>query len=90
MCYLTSWGNQVLAESESPAMIFFSQPSFLQGAKLTGGDRVLLKEDTGSGGDVEAGAVRDNEEDEVLFDVKNFSITFKHHFLECSMCTSST
>ena len=38
-----------------------------QGAKLTGGDRVLLKEDTGAGGDVEAGAVRDNEEDEVLF-----------------------
>ena len=36
-----------------------------QGAKLTGGDRVLLKEDTGAGGDVEAGAVRDNEEDEV-------------------------
>ena len=32
---------------------------------------MLLKEDTGSGGDVEAGAVRDNEEDEVLFDVKN-------------------
>ena len=39
----------------------------LQGAKLTGGDRVLLKEDTGAtGGDVEAGAVRDNEEEEVL------------------------
>ena len=38
----------------------------LQGAKLTGGDRVLLKEDTGAtGGDVEAGAVRDNEEEEV-------------------------
>ena len=28
---------------------------------------MLLKEDTGAGGDVEAGAVRDNEEDEVLF-----------------------
>ena len=27
---------------------------------------MLLKEDTGSGGDVEAGAVRDNEEDEVF------------------------
>ena len=43
-----------------------------QGAKLTGGDRVLLKEDTGAGGDVEAGAVRDNEEDEVPF--KPFAI----------------
>ena len=44
-----------------------------QGAKLTGGDRVLLKEDTGAtGGDVEAGAVRDNEEDEVL--VKQFAM----------------
>ena len=49
---------------------------------------MLLKEDTGSGGDVEAGAVRDNEEDEVLFDVKYFPMTFKHHFSECSMCTS--
>ena len=36
---------------------------------------MLLKEDTGSGGDVEAGAVRDNEEDEVLFDVNNFPMT---------------
>ena len=69
-------------------MIFNFQPSFLQGAKLTGGDRVLLKEDTGSGGDVEAGAVRDNEEDEVLFDVKNFPITYKEHFLECYICSS--
>ena len=50
---------------------------------------MLLKKDTGSGGDVEAGAVRDNEEDEVLFDVKNFPMTLnKQHFLECSMCTS--
>ena len=54
-----------MAESESPPMIFIIQSSFHKGAKLTGGDRVLLKEDTGSGGDVEAGAVRDNEEDEV-------------------------
>ena len=61
-----------MAESESPPMIFIIQSSFHKGAKLTGGDRVLLKEDTGSGGDVEAGAVRDNEEDEVLFNVKNF------------------
>ena len=61
-------------------MIFNFQPSFLQGAKLTGGDRVLLKEDTGSGGDVEAGAVRDNEEDEVLFDVNNFPMTCKQPF----------
>ena len=28
---------------------------------------MLLKEDTGATGDVEAGAVRDNEEEEVLF-----------------------
>ena len=34
-------------------------------AKLTGTDRVLLTADEGDGGDVEAGAVRDNEEDEV-------------------------
>ena len=40
---------------------------------MTGGDRVLLKEDTGAtGGDVEAGAVRDNEEEEVLF--KKFAL----------------
>ena len=49
---------------------------------------MLLKEDTGSGGDVEAGAVRDNEEDEVLFDVKNSPMTCKQHFLVCSMYTS--
>ena len=34
-------------------------------AKLTGTDRVLLTAEEGDGGDVEAGAVRDNEEDEV-------------------------
>ena len=49
---------------------------------------MLLKEDTGSGGDVEAGAVRDNEEDEVFYNVKKFPMTCKQHFLECSMCTS--
>ena len=48
---------------------------------------MLLKEDTGSGGDVEAGAVRDNEEDEVLYNVKDFPMNCKQHFLECSMCT---
>merc|ERR1719356_1991963 len=47
-----------------------------QGAKLTGGDRVLLKEDTGSGGDVEAGAVRDNEEDEVAYSWSLFHVMF--------------
>ena len=31
---------------------------------------MLLKEDSGSGGDVEAGAVRDNEEDEGELDGK--------------------
>ena len=49
---------------------------------------MLLKEDTGSGGDVEAGAVRDNEEDEVLFDVKNIPMACEQLFLECSMSTS--
>ena len=35
-------------------------------SKLTGTDRVLLSKDDGSsGGDVEAGTVRDNEQDEV-------------------------
>ena len=34
-------------------------------SKLTGTDKVLLSKDDGSGGDVEAGTVRDNEEDEV-------------------------
>jgi len=47
-----------------------------QGAKLTGGDRVLLKEDSGSGGDVEAGAVRDNEEDEVAYSWSLFHVMF--------------
>merc|ERR1719481_1797282 len=48
-----------------------------QGAKLTGGDRVLLKEDTGaSGGDVEAGTVRDNEEDEVAYNWSLFHVMF--------------
>jgi len=47
-----------------------------QGAKLTGGDRVLLKEDTGAGGDVEAGAVRDNEEDEVAYSWSLFHVMF--------------
>ena len=41
---------------------------------------MLLKKDTGSGGDVEAGAVRDNEEDEVLFDAKFFPMTCKQIF----------
>merc|ERR1719493_212391 len=40
------------------------------------GDRVLLKEDTGSGGDVEAGAVRDNEEDEVAYSWSLFHVMF--------------
>merc|ERR1712212_1254097 len=48
-----------------------------QGAKLTGGDRVLLKEDTGAtGGDVEAGAVRDNEQDEVSYSWSLFHVMF--------------
>ena len=34
---------------------------------MTGTDKVLLARDDGSGGDVEAGTVRDNEEDEVRY-----------------------
>ena len=35
---------------------------------MTGTDKVLLARDDGSGGDVEAGTVRDNEEDEVRYE----------------------
>ena len=46
-------------------------------SKLTGTDRVLLKnEDGGSGGDVEAGAARDNEEDEVAYSWSLFHVMF--------------
>ena len=36
-------------------------------SKLTGADSVLLKGDDGAGGDVEAGTVRDNEQEEVTY-----------------------
>eukprot|EP00092_Neocalanus_flemingeri_P108613 GFUD01139490.1.p1 GENE.GFUD01139490.1~~GFUD01139490.1.p1 ORF type:complete len:483 (+),score=150.86 GFUD01139490.1:55-1503(+) len=45
-------------------------------SKLTGTDRVLLTKDDGSGGDVEAGAVRDNEEDEVAYSWSMFHVMF--------------
>jgi len=46
-------------------------------SKLTGTDRVLLKnEDGGSGGDVEAGTARDNEEDEVAYSWSLFHLMF--------------
>jgi len=45
-------------------------------AKLTGADQVLLKEDSGSSGDAEAGTVRDNETDEVAYSWSLFHIMF--------------
>jgi len=45
-------------------------------SKLTGTDKVLLKKDDGSGGDVEAGTVRDNEEDGVSYSWSLFHIMF--------------
>jgi len=45
-------------------------------AKLTGADHVLLKEDSGSGGDAEAGTVRDNETDEVAYSWSLFHVMF--------------
>jgi len=46
-------------------------------SKLTGSDKVLLKSDEGNtGGDVEAGAARDNEEDEVAYSWSLFHIMF--------------
>eukprot|EP00092_Neocalanus_flemingeri_P009947 GFUD01010725.1.p1 GENE.GFUD01010725.1~~GFUD01010725.1.p1 ORF type:complete len:483 (-),score=152.88 GFUD01010725.1:247-1695(-) len=45
-------------------------------SKLTGTDKVLLAKDDGSGGDVEAGAVRDNEEDEVAYSWSLFHVMF--------------
>jgi len=45
-------------------------------AKLTGTDKVLLSKDDGGGGDVEAGTVRDNEEDEVAYSWSLFHIMF--------------
>lgn len=45
-------------------------------SKLTGADSVLLKGDDGAGGDVEAGTVRDNEEDEVAYSWSLFHVMF--------------
>jgi hypothetical protein len=46
-------------------------------AKLTGTDKVLLKgDDEGGSGDVEAGTVRDNEEDEVAYSWSLFHLMF--------------
>jgi len=43
---------------------------------VTGTDKVLLARDDGSGGDVEAGTVRDNEEDEVAYSWSLFHVMF--------------
>jgi len=45
-------------------------------SKLTGTDMVLLSKDEGSGGDVEAGTVRDNEESEVAYSWSLFHVMF--------------
>jgi len=45
-------------------------------SKLTGTDMVLLSKDEGSGGDVEAGAARDNEEGEVAYSWSLFHVMF--------------
>merc|ERR1711970_755952 len=46
-------------------------------SKLTGTDKVLLSKDDGAGGgDVEAGTVRDNEEDEVSYSWSLFHVMF--------------
>jgi len=45
-------------------------------SKLTGTDRVLLAKDDGSGADVEAGAARDNEQEEVAYSWSLFHIMF--------------
>merc|ERR1719206_1400075 len=45
-------------------------------SKLTGTDMVLLSKDEGSGGDVEAGAARDNEESEVAYSWSLFHVMF--------------
>jgi len=45
-------------------------------SKLTGTDQVLLNKDDGSGGDVEAGQIRDNEQDEVSYSWSLFHVMF--------------
>jgi len=45
-------------------------------SKLTGTDQVLLKQDENAGGDVEAGTVRDNEQDEVAYSWSLFHLMF--------------
>lgn len=45
-------------------------------SKLTGTDQVLLKNDDHAGGDVEAGRVRDNEEEEVAYSWSLFHVMF--------------
>jgi len=59
-------------------VLYSSISTSSQGGKLTGTDAVLLKEDdgAGAGGDVEAGQVRDNEEDEVAYSWSFFHVMF--------------
>merc|ERR1719430_2988554 len=58
-------------------VLYSSISTSSQGGKLTvGTDRVLLKEDGGSGGDVEAGTVRDNEDEEVAYSWSLFHVMF--------------
>jgi len=58
-------------------VLYSSISTSSQGGKLSGANAVLLKEDGGNtGGDVEAGTVRDNEEDEVAYSWSFFHFMF--------------
>jgi len=57
-------------------VLYSSISTSSQGGKLTGSDAVLLKEDGGGNGDVEAGPVRDNEESEVAYSWSLFHVMF--------------
>jgi len=57
-------------------VLYSSITTSSQSSKLTMTDKVLLKEDGGSGGDVEAGQARDVEEDEVAYSWSLFHVMF--------------
>lgn len=57
-------------------VLYSSISTSSQGGKLAGTNAVLLREDGGAGGDVEAGPARDNEEDEVAYSWTFFHVMF--------------
>ena len=59
-------------------VIYSSISTGSQASRMSGGDAVLLKEDSNgsTGADVEAGTVRDNEEDEVAYSWSFFHVMF--------------